>query len=64
MEGKEKDLNDGLDIEFSIDAIEDVDNGKVEEKPVEEPKAEEPVDEPAEKKEELEDIQEIGRAHV
>jgi len=64
MEGKEKDLNDGLDIEFNIDAIEDVDTGKVEETPAEEPKAEEPVEEPAEKKEELEDIQDPVRSET
>ena len=62
MEGKENNLNDGLDIEFNIDAIEDVDTGKVEETPVEEPKAEEPVEESAEKKEELEDIQDPVRS--
>jgi len=64
MEGKEKDLNDGLDIEFNIDAIEDVDTGKVEETPAEEPKAEEPVEEPAEKKEEPEDIQDPVRSET
>jgi len=64
MEGKEKDLNDGLDIEFNIDAIEDVDAGKVEETPAEEPKAEEPIEEPAEKKEELEDIQDPVRSET
>lgn len=62
MEGKENNLNDGLDIEFNIDAIEDVDTGKVEETPVEEPKAEEPVEESAKKKEELEDIQDPVRS--
>jgi hypothetical protein len=57
MEGKETENNDGLDIEFSIDAIEDVETGK--ENPTPEAEVEAPAEEPIAKEAKEEPIEDI-----